>query len=144
MTSFVIKSAELRDGLRQSKIYTEAEIDCLMLQLNNLPGSNWIHHTINERAALAAKIAACAKDGKVRVEESGRDCDCVEYSGRVRTIDANVRAFMKLRSEIGEWADGPFQLTIIPFELEIEYESRDLVMEAREDGRHTIYSRFPG
>jgi len=98
---------------------------------------------INERAALAARIAACAKNGKLLVVESGRDCDGVQYSGRKYTIDATAKAFHDLHNEIAEWADGPFRLTIVPFDTEVEYTSRDLVMEAYEDGHpHVIYSSF--
>jgi hypothetical protein len=67
----------------------------------------------------------------------------VEYSGRVRVIDASVLAFHKLEQETWDSADGPFRLTIIPFDVEVKYESRDLVMEAYENGhRHSVVSRF--
>jgi hypothetical protein len=95
---------------------------------------------------LRARIAACAEGGQILVIESGRDCDGVEYSGHTRIIDATLAAFRKLDAEIGEWADGPYSLDVDRPSIRgsIEPESRDLVLEAMEDGhRHVIYSRFP-
>jgi hypothetical protein len=123
----------------------EAKADVFILRMLAIQGHH-VDERINERAALAARIAACAEDGKILVEESGRDCDCVEYSGRTRLIDANVQAFYKLWNDIGNWSDGPFRLEVYkPSEGEIiNYKARDLVMEAHENGHpHSIVSRFP-
>jgi hypothetical protein len=103
-----------------------------------------VHERINKRHRLLLAIQANQHEGKIKTVESGRDCDCVEYSGRERIIDANVMAFEKLDKDTAAWADGPFHIAIVPWELEVEYESRDLVMEAYEDGHpHSITSRFP-
>ena len=84
------------------------------------------------------------RDGMLRVVESGRDCDGVEYDGRVHTCEATLDGFEKLHDEIGEWADGPFRLDIVAWDEDVEYTTRDLVMEAHENGhRHSIVSRFP-
>lgn len=90
-------------------------------------------------------IATKAEGGKVCAIESGRDCDGVQYAGKVHTIDANIAAWRKLYDDLGNWADGPFSLSVAsPSEARaIEYTSRDLVMEAHEDGHpHVIYSQF--
>ena len=95
---------------------------------------------------LITLIASHAQNGKVCAVESGRDCDGVEYSGKIHTIDATIAAWRELDDDIGQWADGPYHLSVAsPSEAEtIEYASRDLVMEAHEDGhRHVIYSQFP-
>lgn len=82
--------------------------------------------------------------GKIKVIESGRDCDSVEYSGLMRTCDATLEAFEELHDSISEYADGPFHLAIVPWTTEVEYETRDLVLEAHENGHpHHIVSRFP-
>lgn len=89
-------------------------------------------------------IEKYAEAGFIKVVESGRDCDGVEYDGIVRVIDATLDAYMELADEISESADGPFQLCIVPMSDEPEYSTRDLVMEAHENGhRHSIVSRFP-
>lgn len=88
-------------------------------------------------------ISTMAFEGMVKVIESGRDCDCVEYDGRVHIIEATLEAYEELDSNIGEWADGPYQLEIVHMSEHHEYSSRDLVLEAHEDGhRHSITSRF--
>jgi hypothetical protein len=121
-----------------------AKCDVLMLKALNSVPDDWVHKSINERAALHALITKHARDGKVRVEESGRDCDSVEYSGKVREIDATVLAYYALDKRIGQWADGPFRLAVIPWDAEVQYESRDLALEAYENGHpHHITSRFP-
>lgn len=106
----------------------------------------WIVERLLESLIIERRIIERAEDGKVAVIESGRDCDCVEYSGRVHIIDATVEAFIWLDSQIGDWADGPYRLGIVkPSEAKtVEYTSRDLVLEAMEDGhRQVIYSQFP-
>lgn len=95
---------------------------------------------------LIQLIADKAEGGKVCAIESGRDCDGVQYAGKVHTIDATIKAWRELDDRIGNWADGPYRLSVAsPSEARaIRYESRDLVMEAHEDGHpHVIYSQFP-
>ena len=97
------------------------------------------------RVELAARIAMCAEGGQVLVIESGRDCDGVEYDGRCHTIDATRAAFDDLDARLGDWADGPYSLSVArPSQAaSVRYESRDLVAEAHENGHpHVIVSRF--
>lgn len=120
-----------------------ARADTLMLRWLNHPlvgDSSGIHDAINRRARLAAVIAKHSHDGKVRVAESGRDCDGVQYAGRVRLIDATLEAYYKLMAERERWADGPFHLEIVPWDADVQYRSRDLTLEAFEDGHaHCIH-----
>ncbi len=112
----------------------------------------FIHHTHSvvmdkHREMVEAVIQAYAEDGMVCYIESGRDCDCVEYDGKVHgPVPATAQAYEELDTLIGEWADGPYHLALCrPSEVKkVKYESRDLVMEAHEDGHpHSIVSRFP-
>lgn len=90
---------------------------------------------ITARAALAARLQACAQGGQVRITESGRDCDGVRYADRDRgCIAATPAAYWKLHSEIADWADGPFSLCIEQPDYEPEPTSRDLTLEAFENG----------
>lgn len=138
-------SDEARASIKASDpLFFEARV---LRILNHLHKGNIEHfRRLREaRIALHRRIAECAQDGKILVIESGRDCDCVEYSGQTRIIEASVKAFDALQDEIAKWADGPFHLDIDkPSEDEfIRYESRDLVLEAFEDGHpHHIVSRF--
>jgi hypothetical protein len=108
--------------------------------LNSYPDG--LHKRINDRHALSLRIAAAATpDGRLFVEESGMDCDCVRYSGRIREIEATVRAYCALDNHIGAWSDGPYRLRLVTqSEAErIQPQSRDLALEAFENGhRHYI------
>ena len=81
-------------------------------------------------------IAELAEHGRVAVVESGRDCDGVRYSGRVRVIRARLKDLLELEDGIAEWADGPFTLRLERPSIarRLEYTSRDLGLEAFENG----------
>jgi hypothetical protein len=85
-------------------------------------------------------IAELAEHGRVAVVESGRDCDGVQYSGRVRIIRARLKDFLELENGIAEWADGPFRLQLERPSIarRIEVESRDLTLEAFENGHQHL------
>lgn len=105
----------------------------------------WIAIRGLERAILEHEIVFLSEGGQVAVIESGRDCDCVEYDGYVRIIDATIDAFEALDTQIGESADGPYHLRLCRISNldSVEYTSRDLVMKAYEDGHpHHIVSSF--
>lgn len=111
----------------------------LWLLNSHLPrlGAHELHRNLNKRWKLMARIKECQRiDGRMFVTESGRDCDGVQYSGQVHECDANLRAYEKLYYDINEWADGPFSLYPITVaeRNEVIYQSRDLAMEAYEDG----------
>lgn len=90
-------------------------------------------------------LQAFAEEGMVAYIESGRDCDGVEYWGHVHVTDATYDAYEELDCLTSKWADGPYRLELARISecQNIESGSRDLVMEAREDGHsHVIYSSF--
>lgn len=86
------------------------------------------------RQGIARQIAEHAEAGQIAVIESGRDCDGVRYSGYSHIIPANIAALDALSDRIAEWSDGVFSLTIAKPSEEIEYTSRDLTLEAFENG----------
>ena len=89
------------------------------------------------RRAFIARIRNLAENGKVALVEGGMDCDGVRYSGKVRLVDATVAEVDAHIEHACNWADGPIHFSIEApsvAEAEIEYESRDLGMEAFEDG----------
>ncbi len=95
-----------------------------------------------ERAELAARIAECAIDGRIQIATAGMDCDCVKYRGvHRRDFPASVMAFEKEYQDTENWADGPFSLWPESPDVVIESSSRDLVLEAYEDGHpHVVYT----
>lgn len=100
-------------------------------------GANDLHHRLTKRWKLMARIEECRRaDGKMWVSESGMDCDGVQYSGSMHECDANLRAYEALVYDINGWADGPFSTYPITEaeRAEVTYQSRDLAMEAFEDG----------
>jgi hypothetical protein len=95
-----------------------------------------------ERQRRAARIASLAEGGRVCVVSSGMDCDGSAWSGRVYDLPASVFEVERFLERQYEWADGPMRLELAsPSECEeIEYESRDLALEAFEDGHpHCLY-----
>ena len=92
------------------------------------------------RQSLIRRIAELAVDGQVAVWESGRDCDSVSYRGFKCLIPATVAEFDALYEHEHKWADGPFCLWVESPLLERQRCSRDLGMEAFEDGHsHVIF-----
>lgn len=112
--------------------------------LHDLPDG--LHERINARATLAQQIAAHkSPDGMLYLEESGMDCDCVRYSGRIHCIPATLQAYKKLEDDTYKWSDGPFNLRLVT-QAEAEsaqYQSRDLALEAFENG-HPHHITFDG
>lgn len=91
---------------------------------------------LNRKFRLIDRIAECAEDNRIAINESGMDCDCNQYSGNITLIEATPEAYHAHEDERSEWADGPFNLYIMkPSEAEkTRYQSRDLIAEAHEDG----------
>lgn len=105
-----------------------------------------LHGRINERAAILARLQACARDGKVGLVESGRDCDSVDYVHPAGTIEPTLLAYFTRERHMREWADGPCHLSIVTPEDEEKtpWESHDRVLEAFENGHpHVVYSSHP-
>lgn len=102
------------------------------------------HEATQARAQLLRDLKRFAENGKVIYLESGMDCDCVKYSGKKHLIDATPQALDELYDYINKWADGPFDLSG-PYQPSVtenwKYESRDLALEAFEDGHpHVVYA----
>jgi len=96
-----------------------------------------------ERAKKAALISELAEGGKIALVESGMDCDGVKYDGAVSIITANLVAVEAEINRRYEWADGPcfFGLESPSVAERIRYNSRDLALEAFEDGHpHVLYA----
>ena len=92
------------------------------------------------RQSLIRRIAELQVGGQVAVWESGRDCDSVRYRGFKCLIPATVAEFDALYEHEHQWADGPFCLWVESPLLERTRCSRDLGMEAFEDGHsHVIF-----
>jgi hypothetical protein len=94
------------------------------------------HTATQARRMYLNQIRDFAENGMIAIVESGMDCDGVQYSGIVYLVEAN-KAVIKAHIEHSlNWADGPMYFSLEkPSKAEkIEYASRDLGMEAHEDG----------
>jgi hypothetical protein len=100
-----------------------------------------VDYFINQRAALKARIDRCAVNGKIWVSQAGRDCDGSQYQWRAYQIPATLLDYGKEEMRIYESADGPVSLCIHQADNLPEPWSRDLALEAYEDGHsHVIYA----
>jgi hypothetical protein len=118
----------------------------------------WEHYeearaATQRRLALHASIEHCGEymwlthgsglgygDYFVAIVESGMDCDCVQYSGKVTLVLADWREVVKHMDDAEHWADGPIRFAIVaPSEAQgIRYTSRDRIAEAHENGHPWI------
>lgn len=89
-----------------------------------------------KRARFKAAMLKVAEGGVVAVVEHGMDCDGVAYDGLVREVQALVMVVEALEWKIAKAADGTFGLRLMkPSEARlVQYESRDLTLEAFEEG----------
>lgn len=93
-----------------------------------------IDSKINERARIAEAFTRFAQGGKIGIVRSGMDCDCSRYvNARVIKVPG-VFKFQIDERRHQEWLDGPEHTSICaPDELPESW-SRDLALEAFEDG----------
>jgi hypothetical protein len=92
------------------------------------------------RQALIARVTECNEGGKILVVESGIDCDGVQYWGHGTLIDATIQAFDAHHDHVAKWADGTYRLQVCRPSDEIDSGSRDLALEAFEDGHpYSLY-----
>ena len=92
--------------------------------------------SVNAEIFDAIKLNSVA--GKIHVYLWGRDCDMCE-SDSVEVIPATVVHYKSLVNRVLDGAEGPCRVEIISAEEAAQFESssRDLAMEAFEDGRGT-------
>jgi hypothetical protein len=85
-------------------------------------------------------INSVAVDGKVAVIFGGMDCDCSQYTGVRYEAPATFYGVLRVVDDYGKWADGPFGWRVASPDEEIVRTSRDLALEAFEDGHpHVVY-----
>ncbi len=103
---------------------------------------NRTRNYLQKRRSMHKAIRDLSENGEIAVVWSGMDCDCVQYSGSVSIIDADWRSVQEHIDNQYEWAEGPLYYSFEKPSVaeKIEYESRDLALEAFEDGHpHVIY-----
>lgn len=104
-----------------------------------------VDFTINERAQWKAQLDASTEGGRVAVCRSGMDCDCTKYFDvRITEAPASIVAWLRDHERHCEWLDGPESTWFDRPSNFVEgdcHESRDLILEAFEDGHpHVVYA----
>lgn len=123
----------MRKGLRKTikRIWKRGADDVV----GNLPDM------LERRQALKHAIERKQEDGRIAVVFGGVDCDGGMWDNRVDLIPANVVAFIRWENLYEDGAEGPQWHHIArPSEVEgLEKTSRDLGMEAFENGHQHVY-----
>jgi len=97
---------------------------------------------LQSKVKLKKKIDDLNWRGKVAIVYGGVDCDHSRWDNRVALIDANVTSVNKWGNDYMECAEGSqwWSIESMDYALSLKRSSRDLVMEAFEDGHpHAIY-----
>ena len=95
-----------------------------------------------EKIHKIKKINSLAENGKILIIIGGCDCDGSEYYGQSYLVDANYTAVSHFENWQADGADGSigFDYDRPSNECEYSYSSRDLALEAYENGHnHVIY-----
>jgi len=101
-------------------------------------GTDYLAEKINK----IKKIHSLAEGGKILIIVGGCDCDGTEYDGYTYLVDANFTAVSHFENEQANGADGVigFNYDKPSNEGNYSYSSRDLALEAYENGHnHIIY-----
>jgi hypothetical protein len=95
---------------------------------------------IAENARTVARIAALAEYGLVGLSVTQMDCDCSQWS-TLEAIPAQRVYLERELQRIYENAEGPVSWGLCEPPARPEYHSRDLALEAFEDGHpHVVYA----
>ena len=95
-----------------------------------------IHDALRGRETLERELAkAVDRDGLICVISSGMDCDCVQFTHSSVVEYRGVIWFERYEQNEYAWADGPLSVGFCKPEDQPENYSRDLALEAFEEGR---------
>jgi len=88
------------------------------------------------------EIEKLSVNGKVAIVCGGIDCDHTRWDNRVRIVDANLTSVIAWENDYMDSAEGSmwYDLKPMDYALSLDESSRDLAMEAFENGHpHVIY-----
>ena len=97
---------------------------------------------LQSKVKFKNQIEELSVDGKVAIVYGGVDCDHSRWDNRVALIDANVTSVNGWGNDYMECAEGRqwWSIESMDYALSLKESSRDLAMEAFEDGHpHVIY-----
>ena len=98
---------------------------------------------LHSKLLLKNRVDELAKNGKIAIVYGFMDCDCAVSDDNVDIVDANLMTLKKWELDFADSAEGRQWMSIEPMEyaLSLKSSSRDLAMEAFEDGHphHITY-----
>jgi hypothetical protein len=99
----------------------------------------YMHERINERETIKTRLAASVEAGMIAIVHSGMDCDCSQFSYVDHVPVMSVISFQRNFDRVHQDAEGPTSYYFgKPSQYPISHESRDLALEAFENG-HAHY-----
>jgi len=89
-----------------------------------------------KRATILRQVVEYAENGKIAMVNSGMDCDCSRWENSVSIIRATVKSVDKWVNDFYANAEGPqsCRLERPSVAKKLQHSSRDLALEAFEDG----------
>ena len=89
-----------------------------------------------KRATILRQVVEYAENGKIAMVNSGMDCDCSRWENSVSVIRATVKSVDKWTDDFYGNAEGPqsCRLERPSVARKLQHSSRDLALEAFEDG----------
>lgn len=102
---------------------------------------NAVHDAINFRAKVAEQVSRVAVSGRIGYFTHSMDCDCAYGEYRQNRSASDIFSLAQDIERLYEDAEGPTGYSITaPFEEEFSHSSRDLALEAFEDGHpHSVH-----
>lgn len=97
------------------------------------------HYTLNDRARLAEKLREAQVNGLVSFNTDNMDCDCAQWTAG-SVVKAQPFLVWHMVEELSDNAEGLTSYWIAGPDECVSYQSRDLALEAFEDGHpHVVY-----
>lgn len=142
---------EIYDDVATAELYGKYvkahDVDAMCSLLNMVAmgvlESRGIEHEAKRDNLRRRLVAAACPDGRVAIDVWSIDCDGCSGSSLSWLEEPTLEEWTRLQCDIEEWAEGRWEMTIVPAADLDTYEPapfRDLALEAFEDGhQHIIY-----
>jgi len=142
--TFVLSTAEIHDmatNLREKALLSESEVKTRLHRIGKMMMKSLeIEDHFKEKKEIVEAIHESTENGKVAVVYGGRDCDMSQWDNRVTLLPATFAHVNRWADDYMEGAEGPQWWHVEkPSSVEdLEASSRDLALEAHEDGHPHI------
>tara|TARA_R100001015_G_C4633966_1_gene199656 strand:- start:4315 stop:4761 length:447 start_codon:yes stop_codon:yes gene_type:complete len=141
---FALSTAEihgLATNLREKALLSESEVKTHLHRIGTMMLKNLgTADPFKRKEAIVSAIHESAENGKVAVVFGGRDCDMAQWDNRVTLLPATFAHVSKWADDYMEAAEGHqwWHVEKPSSAEDIEESSRDLALEAHENGHPHI------